>query len=66
MAIIITILKEVAKAILLALLSEQFIKEVLVYFLEWLVKKTDNEVDDDLVAKVKEALRRPVHSEEEK
>lgn len=39
-----------------ALLTEKFIKEVIVFLLEKLAKKTTNSVDDTLVEKLKEAL----------
>ena len=50
------ILKDIAKAVLMALLTEQFVKEVIVFLLEKLAKRTSNSVDDELVAKVKKAL----------
>lgn len=50
------IIKQIGKAVLSALLTEKFIKEVVVFLLEKLAKKTDNDVDDTIVAKVKEAL----------
>lgn len=52
------ILKSIAKSILSAFLTEAFIKEVIVFLLEKLAKKTDNTVDDELVAKIKEALQK--------
>lgn len=60
MAIVVMVLKEVLKALLLALLSETFIKELLLYFLQWLVKKTDNDIDDEMV----EMFRRAVYKQE--
>lgn len=63
---ILSILKEVGKAILLAILSEAFLKELIVYVLEWLSKKTDNEVDDKIVEMVKKALEKPEDKAEEK
>lgn len=56
MSILLPILKEIGKIILLTFLSEAFIKELIVFFLEWLVKKTDNEVDDELVERIKKAI----------
>jgi len=49
-------LKAAGKAAMKALLTEKFIKEMVIYLLEWLAKKTDNSIDDEIVAKVKEAL----------
>ena len=53
-----TILKEIGKALLAALLTEEFIKEVIIYLLEWLAKKSKTEVDDELVVKIKAALEK--------
>lgn len=50
------IIKSIGKALLSALLTEKFIKEIIVYLLEKLAKKTSNDVDDEIVAKIKEAL----------
>tara|TARA_B100000029_G_C17542414_1_gene947203 strand:- start:1048 stop:1221 length:174 start_codon:yes stop_codon:yes gene_type:complete len=50
------VLKSIGKAILSALLTEKFIKEIVVFLLEKLAKKSDNKVDDEIVAKIKEAL----------
>ena len=52
------ILKEIAKALLSALLTEKFIKEVVIFLLSKLAEKTDNKIDDVLVKKVAEALRK--------
>lgn len=52
------ILKSVGKSLLAALLTEAFIKEVIVFLLEKLAERTDNSVDDTLVAKLKEALKK--------
>ena len=51
------ILKSIGKVLLSALLTEKFVKEIVIFFLEKLVKKTDNDVDDELVKKIKEALK---------
>jgi hypothetical protein len=58
MAIFVNILKEILKAVLLSLLTEQFIKDLIVYALETLSKRTDNEVDDRVVEMVKKALEK--------
>lgn len=50
------ILKEIGKALLMALLTESFVKEIVVFALEKLAKLSSNTVDDELVAKVKKAL----------
>jgi len=50
------ILKQIGKALLSALLTEKFIKELVVFLLEKLAAKTSNDVDDEIVKKVKEAL----------
>lgn len=50
------IIKQIGKALLSALLTEKFIKEIVLFLLEKLVKKTDNTLDDEIVAKVREAL----------
>lgn len=50
------VLKSIGKAIFSALLTEKFIKEIIIYLLEKLAKKSDNKVDDEIVAKIKEAL----------
>lgn len=66
MALVISILKEVGKALLLSLLTREFITELVIYFLEFLAKKTDNEVDDELVSRVKKALEKPENKDTEK
>lgn len=50
------ILKSVGKSLISALLTEKFIKEVIVFLLDKLAKKTDNEIDDKVVDMVKKAL----------
>jgi len=50
------ILKSIGKSLLSALLTEAFIKEVIVFLLEKVASSTDNTVDDELVKRVKEAL----------
>lgn len=51
------ILKQIGKALLTALLTEQFVKEMVIYLLEKLAAKTSNDVDDVIVQKVKKALK---------
>ena len=53
----IEILKSIGKSILSAFLTEKFIKEIIVFFLDKLVSKTDNKLDDEIVAKIKEAIK---------
>lgn len=50
------VLKDIAKQLAVALVTEKFVKEIIVYALKKLAEKTDNKVDDELVAKVDEAL----------
>jgi len=50
------LLKAVGKSLLSALLTEEFIKEIIVFLLEKLSKHTSNSVDDELVAKIKSAM----------
>lgn len=52
------VLKSIGKSLLSALLTEAFVKEIIVYFLEKLAKSTSNTVDDALVLKVKEAFQK--------
>ncbi len=51
------ILKEIGKVLLSAFLTEKFIKEFVIYVLEKLVVKTDNDIDDEIVKKIKEAMK---------
>jgi len=51
------ILKSIGKSLLSALLTEAFVKEVIVFLLEKLAAKSTNTIDDALVAKLKEALQ---------
>ena len=52
----IEILKSIGKGLISALLTEKFVKEIIIYLLEKLAKKSDNKVDDEIVAKIKEAM----------
>ena len=49
-------LKAALKSILVALLTEKFLKELIVFGLDKLAKSTENKVDDELLEKVKAAL----------
>ncbi len=51
------VLKSIGKSLLSALLTESFVKEVIVFLLEKLAAKSTNTVDDALVAKLREALQ---------
>ena len=51
------ILKSIGKGLISALLTEKFVKEIIIYLLEKLAKKSDNKIDDEIVAKIKEALK---------
>jgi hypothetical protein len=50
------ILKAIGKGLISALLTEKFVKEIIIYLLEKLALKSDNKVDDEIVAKIKEAM----------
>jgi len=50
------ILKSIGKGLIAALLTEKFVKEIIIYLLEKLAKKSDNKIDDEIVAKIKEAM----------
>ena len=52
----IELLKSIGKALISSLLTEKFVKEIIIYLLEKLAKKSDNKVDDEIVAKIKEAM----------
>lgn len=65
MIIVVQILKEIAKAIMVSLVTRKFLEELLIYILEKLAKKTDNNVDDEVVEMVKRALNKPEESEQE-
>jgi hypothetical protein len=52
----IEILKSIGKALISSLLTEKFVKEIILYLLEKLAKKSDNKIDDEIVAKIKEAM----------
>lgn len=51
-------LKSIGKALLSALLTEAFIKEIIIFLLEKLVEKTNNTLDNELLEKVKTALQK--------
>jgi len=53
---VIEVLKSIGKGVLSALLTEKFVKEIIIYLLEKLAKKSDNKIDDEIVAKIKEAM----------
>ena len=50
------VLKSIGKGLISALLTEKFVKEIIIYLLEKLAKKSDNKIDDEIVAKIKEAM----------
>ncbi len=56
MSVLLDILKRVAKAALMSLMTETFVKELIVYLLRWVSQKTTNKVDDEIVAMVERAL----------
>tara|TARA_R100001086_G_scaffold227506_1_gene146648 strand:- start:80 stop:307 length:228 start_codon:yes stop_codon:yes gene_type:complete len=53
---VVEILKSIGKGLIAGLLTEKFVKEIIIYLLEKLAKRSDNKVDDEIVAKIKEAL----------
>ena len=52
----IELLKSIGKALISSLLTEKFVKEIIIYLLEKLAKKSDNKIEDEFVAKIKEAV----------
>ena len=50
------ILKSIGKGLIAGLLTEKFVKDIIIYLLEKLAKKSDNKIDDEIVAKIKEAM----------
>ena len=52
----IEVLKSIGKGVLSALLTEKFVKEIIIYLLEKLALKSDNKIDDEIVSKIKEAM----------
>ena len=52
----IEVLKSIGKGLISALLTEKFVKEIIIYLLEKLALKSDNKVADEIVAKIKEAM----------
>jgi len=53
---VIEILKSIGKGLIAGLLTEKFVKEIIIYLLEKLAKRSDNKIDDEIVAKIKEAM----------
>lgn len=51
-------LKEIGLAIISTLLTEKFLISLFIYVAEKLAAKTENKIDDAIVAKIKEALQR--------
>ena len=52
----IEVLKSIGKGLISALLTEKFVKEIIIYLLEKLALKSDNKIDDEIVSKIKEAM----------
>ena len=50
------ILKSIGKGLIAGLLTEKFVKEIIIYLLEKLAIRSDNKIDDEIVAKIKEAM----------
>jgi len=53
---VVEILKSIGKGLIAGLLTEKFVKEIIIYLLEKLAKRSDNKIDDEIVAKIKEAM----------
>jgi len=49
-------LKTVGLSLLKSLLTEKFIKEIIVYLLKWLAQKSKNKVDDKIVVMIEKAM----------
>jgi hypothetical protein len=62
MMLLLEAIKAVMKSLMVGLITEKFLKEVIIYALTKLSEKTDNKVDDEVLAMVKKAL----HPEETK
>lgn len=58
------ILRQILKAVLTAVLTESFLKEIIIYGLEKLAVSTDNKVDDEIIAIVKKSLEKPQETEQ--
>ena len=52
----IEVLKSIGKALNSYLLTEKIVKEIIIYLLEKVAKTSDNKIDDEIVAKIKEAV----------
>lgn len=52
------IAKSIGKALLSALLTETFVKEIIIFLLEKLAQRSTNDVDDKIVEMVKKALHK--------
>ena len=50
------ILKSIGKGLIAGLITEKFVKEIIIYLLEKLALKSDNKIDDEIVAKIKDAM----------
>lgn len=66
MVLLLEALKAILKSLMVSLITEKFLKEVIIYSLTKLAEKTDNKVDDDVLKMVKEALHPEEKKEEEK
>lgn len=50
------ILKKLALKLLAAILTEKFIKKLVVFLLKKLAERSDNKIDDEVVKMIEEAL----------
>lgn len=55
---IMEMLKSIGKALLSALLTETFLKELIIFLLEKLAQRSSNDIDDKIVEMVKKALHK--------
>ncbi len=53
-------MKKLALAVLKAVLTEKFIKEIVVYLLKYLAQKSKNTVDDKIVEMIEGAMKNKV------
>jgi len=61
-ALLLTTLRAILKSLMVSLITEKFLKEIILYALTKLSEKTGNKIDDQILVMVKDAL----HPEEKK
>jgi len=52
-----SVVKTIAMATFKAVMTEKFIKQLVIYFLKYLAKKSTNTVDDKVVAEIEKAFK---------